>query len=356
MVALLGPRQCGKTTMAKLFLQGVNGTYFDMEDPLVAETMSEPMSTLASLKGLVIIDEAQRNPELFPVLRVLADREASDTKFFILGSASPELSRQASESLAGRVEIIELGGFDLSEVGYENQQKIWERGGFPRSYLAESDEDSFEWRKQFVRTFVERDLAQLGFGVSTVAVARFWMMLTHYHGQNWNGNEIAASLGIATNTAFSYLNALEQTYMVRRLMPWHVNVGKRLVKAPKIYIRDTGLLHQLQNIRSSSDLMSHPKLGASWEGFVLEQIARKFSGENLYYYRIHSGSELDVYLPHLDLGIEIKRTDVPKITRSMRVVMEDLKLKNLWVLYPGEHFVSLDKGIEAIPLNKLHVS
>lgn len=349
-VALIGPRQCGKTTLAQLFLPEADANYFDLEDPVVAETLADPMATLTPLSGLIVIDEAQRRPELFPALRVLADRKKHEARFLILGSASPELSRQSSESLAGRIEIIEMSGFALSEVETEEAHALWLRGGFPRAFLADDEEDSYEWRRQFIRTFVERDIAQLGFRIAPTAIGRFWTMLAHYHGQIFNGSEIAAALGVSTQTAHNYLDALEQTYMVRRLQPWYVNVGKRLVKSPKIYLRDSGLLHSLLGIRNTNDLVAHPKIGASWEGFALEQVLQQFPGEDFYFYAIHSGSELDLYWPERAMGFEIKRQDAPKRTRSMDIAIKDLKLKRLYVLYPGERRYPLAERIEAVPL------
>lgn len=349
-VALIGPRQCGKTTLAKEWLASKDCSFFDLEDPVVAQAFDDPMTLLSPLKGLIIIDEAQRRPELFPILRVLADREDASTRFLILGSASPELSRQASESLAGRVEIIEMSGFTLAEVDPATWHPLWIRGSFPRSFLAANDEDSLEWRRQFIKTFVERDIAQLGFRIASTAIGRFWTMLSHYHGQLWNGSEIAASMGVSPQTSRNYLDALEQTFMVRRLLPWFVNVGKRLVKSPKIYIRDSGLFHALQGIRSSDNLIAHPKLGASWEGFALEQILHQFPGEDAYFYAIHNGSELDLYLPRLQLGFEIKRKDAPKRTRGMEITCKDLNLRKLVVVYPGKMRYPLGEKIEAVPL------
>jgi predicted AAA+ superfamily ATPase len=350
-VALIGPRQCGKTTLAREFLAESDSSYFDLEDPVVAQAFANPMTTLSPLKGLIIIDEAQRQPELFPVLRVLADRKDAAAKFLILGSASPELSRQASESLAGRIETIEMSGFSLAEIDENEWHPLWLRGSFPRSFLASGDADSQEWRKQFVRTFVERDVAQLGFRIAPTALGRFWTMLSHYHGQIWNGSEIASSMGVSPQTSRNYLDALEQTFMIRRLLPWHANVGKRLVKSPKIYFRDSGLFHTLQAIDSFERLTAHPKMGASWEGFALEQILQQFPGDEAYFYAVHSGSELDLYLPQYDLGFEIKRKDAPKRTRSMEITLKDLQLKQLCVVYPGNRSYSLGERIQAVPLS-----
>jgi hypothetical protein len=324
--------------------------YFDLEDPATAAVLENPMSALAPLTGLVVVDEAQRAPGLFPVLRVLADREGQPATFLILGSASPELTRQASESLAGRVEIVEMSGFDLSELPAADLHRLWLRGGFPRSFLAGSERDSCAWRRNFTRTFLERDLAGLGFGMSPRTMGRFWTMLAHYHGQLWNGNEIAASMGISATTARHYLDALEQTFMIRRLLPWHTNVGKRLVKTPKTYFRDSGVFHALQGIEVHPGLLTHPKLGASWEGFALEQILRAHPGTDAYFYAIHSGSELDLFFPNLRLGIEVKYQDAPRLTRSMRIAMNDLKLTELLVVYPGDREYALADGIRAVPL------
>lgn len=350
-VALIGPRQCGKTTLARQLTKAGAAHYFDLEDPATAFALENPMSVLGGLPGLVVVDEAQRVPALFPVLRVLADREGRPATFLILGSASPELSRQASESLAGRVEIIEMGGFGGAELPAEASPALWLRGGFPRSFLAETDHDSLVWRKNFTRTFLERDLAGLGFGMSPQAMGRFWTMLAHYHGQTWNGNEIAASMGVSPTTARHYLNALEQTFMIRRLLPWHANVGKRLVKTPKINFRDSGIFHSLLGIRDQSELLVHPKLGASWEGFALEQVLRAHRGEEAYFYAIHSGSELDLFFPGLGKGVEIKFSDAPRLTRSMQIAMDDLHLKELLVVYPGTREYELADNIRVVPLS-----
>jgi predicted AAA+ superfamily ATPase len=346
-VALLGPRQCGKTTLARQLMASDQPQYFDLEDPVIGQLMENPMIALQGLRGLVVIDEAQRQPRLFPILRVLADREGQPATFLILGSASPELSRQASESLAGRVEIIEMRGFDLGELPAEAQDQLWQRGGFPRSFLAADDEGSVTWRKNFIRTFLERDLASLGFGLSPSLMARFWTMLAHYHAQLWNGSEMAASLGVAPNTARSYLDALEQTYMIRRLLPWHANLGKRLVKTPKIYFRDSGIYHTLCGIQSATDLLTNPKLGASWEGFALEEILQSQQPEQAWFYAVHSGSELDLILgiQGKRIGVEFKRADAPHITRSMRIAMDDIGLDHLWVVYPGTRSYPLDDNI-----------
>jgi predicted AAA+ superfamily ATPase len=349
-VALIGPRQCGKTTLARQLMGSGTAGYFDLEDPATVQALESPMSALAPLTGLVVIDEAQRAPHLFPVLRVLADREGQPATFLVLGSASPDLSRQASESLAGRVEIVEMGGFGHGELKAEDRQELWLRGGFPRSFLARSGTDSVAWRKNFIRTFLERDLAGLGFGMSPQTMGRFWTMLAHYHGQLWNGNELAASMGVSPTTARHYLDALEQTFMIRRLLPWHANVGKRLVKTPKIHFRDSGIFHTLMGIGSHAELLVHPKLGASWDGFAMEQVLRSRRGEEAYFYAIHSGSELDLFFPSSQTGVEVKFQDAPRLSRSMRIAMEDLKLKELLVVYPGTCEYPLAENIRVVPL------
>lgn len=352
-VALLGPRQCGKTTLARQMMPAEHTQYFDLEDPVVARIFEQPMTALQSLRGLVVIDEAQRQPALFPVLRVLADREEYPATFLILGSASPELSRQAAESLAGRVEIIEMRGFDLSELPPDAQEPLWQRGGFPRSYLAADAESSATWRRNFIQTFLERDLAALGFGLSPALMSRFWTMLAHYHAQLWNGSEIAASLGIAPNTARAYLDALEQTFMIRRLLPWQANLGKRLVKTPKIYFRDSGIFHTLCGIHTSDVLLTHPKLGASWEGFALEEILHAQQPDQAWFYAVHSGSELDLLMEihGRRIGVEFKRADAPRATRSMHLAITDTALDELWVVYPGTRSYALNDRITVRPLH-----
>ncbi|MGK0309219.1 MAG: putative AAA+ superfamily ATPase [Lentimonas sp.] len=351
-VGLLGARQVGKTTLAREFVDKDSVNYFDLEDPTVANIMENPMTALQSLKGLVVIDEAQRQPNLFPVLRVLADRDDQPAQFLILGSASPELSRQASESLAGRIEIIQMSGFSLSETGSDNLDKLWMRGGFPRSYLATNNENSIQWRSEFIRTFLERDLAGLGFGMSPVAMRRFWTMIAHYNGQILNQAEIASSLGVVPNTIRNYMDALEQTFMIRQLHPWFANVKKRLVKRPKLYFRDSGLFHALIGIEDERDLMRHPKLGVSWENFALDQVLQFLNPNEAYFYGVHSGTELDLFIPQGSklLGVEFKRQDAPKITKSMHNAITDLGLTHLWIVYPGSREYSLNDIITVKPL------
>lgn len=354
-VALLGPRQCGKTTLAREFVPVDSANYFDMEDPLSAARLAEPMTTLAPLRGLVVIDEAQRQPEIFPVLRVLADREGQPAQFLVIGSASPELSRQTSESLAGRVETIEMGGFCLGEVGVGEMEKLQLRGGFPRSFLAKDDAASFRWRKEFARTFLERDLAQLGFGMAPRLMQRFWSMISHYHGQIWNASEVAGSLGFSPNTARHYLNALGQTFMVRQLQPWHENLGKRQVKSPKLYLRDSGMFHFLQGIESRDALLTHPKLGASWEGFALEETIRAARPDKAYFWAVHGGSELDLLLFRggKRIGVEFKYADVPRLTRSMNIALADLRLDELVIVYPGLRSFALTERVRALPFREI---
>jgi hypothetical protein len=314
------------------------------------------MTALSGLEGLIVIDEAQRQPGIFPVLRVLADRENNPAKFLILGSASPELSRQASESLAGRIAVIEMGGFSLAEVGMENLDDLWLRGGFPRSFLAKDSEASDRWRREFVRTFLECDLAQLGFGMSPALMRRFWTMASHYHGQIWNSTEVAASMGIAPNTARSYLDALTQTFMIRQLQPWHANIGKRQVKSPKLYFRDSGIFHRLQGIPTWEALMTHPKLGASWEGFAIEEILRVTTPDEAYFWAVHSGSELDllIFRDGRKTGIEFKRADAPKLTKSISIAIADLDLDELFIVYPGQRSYDLSKNVKVIPLTEIN--
>ena len=351
--ALLGPRQVGKTTLAREFLPAESAGYFDLEDPVSLARLEQPMTALGELRGTVVIDEIQRAPHLFPILRVLADRPGAVAKFLILGSASPALLRQSSESLAGRMEVMELSGFSLAETGVEKLREHWLRGGFPRSFLAASDEDSAAWRRNFTRTFAELDLA--AFGVAPVAMMRFWTMLAHYHGQTWNASEVAASLGVAATTVRRYLDLLTGTFIVRQLQPWAENLGKRQVRAPKIYFRDSGIFHTLLGIRTEADLLTHPKLGASWEGYAIEQAIQHHRPDEAYFWATHNGAELDLLLfkNGRRTGIECKRADAPKLTPSMRTAMRDLKLDSLTVLYPGTIAYALAENIRVEPLASL---
>jgi len=310
---------------------------------------------LNSLAGLVILDEVQNLPELFPVLRVLADRDPNPAQFLILGSASPDLVREASESLAGRVAFVELAGFDLEEVGSENWMDLWVRGGFPRAYLAPDDARSQAWREDFIRTFLERDIPQLGIRIASEALRRFWTMLAHYHGQIWNASEIGRSLGISDQTVRGYLDILTGTFMLRQLQPWYENVGKRQVKSPKMYFRDSGLLHTLLRLPDFLALSGHPKYGASWEGFVIEQIDRILGLPEMYFWATHQGAELDLFFIErgLRFGVEVKASEAPKITPTMRRLLEELKLSYLWVVYPGKSSYPVEERIGVLAIGEL---
>ncbi len=352
-VALLGPRQCGKTTLARTV--GAAAEYFDLEDPVGAARLAEPMTALAPLRGLVIIDEVQRQPELFPVLRVLADRPRPPARFLVLGSASPDLVRRSSESLAGRVAFVDMAGFDLREAGKSGLRRLWLRGGFPRSFLARNDAESLAWREDFIRTFLERDIARLGIQVPPAALRRLWMMIAHYHGQIWNASEVGRSLGEAHTTVKRHLDILAGAFVVRELQPWFANVGKRQVRSPKVYIRDSGILHALLGLPGFAALEGHPKLGASWEGFALEQAILAAGERNAYYWATQAGAELDLLLAIRGrrYGVEAKYGDAPSLTRSMNVAMEDLELQKLYVVYPGSRRYALEKKIEVLPLHEL---
>jgi predicted AAA+ superfamily ATPase len=358
-VAILGARQVGKTTLARALaaMTRTQTTLFDLENPEELARLADPLLALQDLKGLVVIDEIQRQPELFPVLRVLVDRPRSPARFLLLGSASPDLRRQSSETLAGRIVYHELGGFGLDEVGVQNHARLWLRGGFPRSYLAPSHAASHTWRRAFIRTFLERDLPQLGIQTSATTLRQFWTMLAHYHGQTWNASEFARSLGVADTTVRGYLDVLASVMVVRQLPPWHENVAKRQVKAPKVYVRDSGLLHTLLNLPTQADLEVHPKIGASWEGFVIEQIIRSLAvpAEECFYWATHGGAELDLLIVRgrRRLGFEIKRTTAPRITPSMRSALADLKLTKLDVIHAGKQTFPLAPKVRAVALPQL---
>jgi hypothetical protein len=352
-VAILGPRQCGKTTLAKrIARERKTAAFFDLEMPVDLQRLESPLTSLEDLKGLVVIDEVQYRPELFKVLRVLSDRSPLPARFLILGSASPDLVRHTSETLAGRVEFIDMGGFDLHEVGIESLGKLWIRGSFPRAFLARTNNDSAAWRQNFVRTFLERDVPNLGITIPPVALRRFWTMLAHYHGQMWNASEIGRSFGLSDKTVRGYLDILCGTFMVRQLQPWFENVKKRQVKAPKLYLRDSGMLHSLLELTSKQQVLSHPKCGASWEGFAVEQVLAVLGEGNAYYWATHSGAELDllVFQAGKRLGFEFKYQDAPRITKSMRIALEDLGLQDLYVVYPGKDSYPLDKQIQAVAI------
>ncbi len=355
MVALIGPRQSGKTTLAREIVPARSPNYFDLEDPTSLARLAEPMTALAPLRSTVVIDEVQRRPDLFPVLRVLADRRPLRARFLILGSASPDLLRQSSESLAGRLETIVLTGFSLSEVDANALNRHWRRGSFPLSFLARSDADSFRWRQQFIQTYLERDMPQLGINVSAVTMLRFWTMLAHYHGNVWNAAEPARSLGVSQPTVRHYLDLLTDLFIVRQLTPWYENLKKRQVRSPKVYVRDSGLLHELLGIRTEHDLLSHPKSGASWEGYAIEETMKLAEPTGAYFWATHTGAELDllIFKNGRRYGIEAKRQDAPRITPSMRTALADLRLEHLTVLYPGTRRYSLQERITVVPLSEV---
>jgi predicted AAA+ superfamily ATPase len=352
--AILGPRQCGKTTLAREYAATRTSHYFDLETATARRRLARPELALTPLNGLVVIDEIQRQPELFTTLRPLADRPRSRTRFLILGSASPELVRGASESLAGRVGFVDLSGFDLREVGEESRDELWLRGGFPRSFLARNDSVSVHWRQDFIRTFLERDIPQLGVRIATEALRRFWMMVAHYHAQIWNGAELARSLGVSEHTVRSYLDLLTGTFLLRQLQPWFENISKRQYRAPKVYVRDSGLLHALLAIEGRDELESHPKFGASWEGFALEQVLCTVGAEQAFCWGTHAGAELDLVLFRHGrrYGVEFKASDAPDMTKSLHIAMEDLKLERAWIVYPGSDSYPVHERVEVTPLSR----
>lgn len=354
-VVLLGPRQCGKTTLARQFVPFDSLNYFDLEDPSSLARLAEPMTALQNLKGIVVIDEIQRRPELFPILRVLSDRHPLAARFLILGSASPALLRQSSESLAGRQETINIGGLTLSDVGIKRHDMHWLRGGLPLSFLAKNETDSLAWRKSFIQTFLERDIPQFGITTPGPTLLRFWSMLAHYSGQIWNAAEPARSLGIGETSVRRYLDILDGVFIVRQLKPWHENLKKRQVKSPKVYFRDTGLLHQMLGIRTMADLLLNPKSGASWEGYIVEEVLTMTEPDEAFFWATHAGAELDLLLLKGDkrIGIEIKRSDAPVLTPSMRAAMNDLGLHKLFVIYPGSKRYTLSRNIEVLPVTDL---
>ena len=358
-VAILGARQVGKTTLAHQLAERWEGqvTRFDLEDAEDLARLDEPKLTLGRLKGLVILDEIQRRPELFPVLRVLVDRLDHDTRFLILGSASPNLLRQSSESLAGRIVYHELGGLRLDEVGVVAADELWLRGGFPRSFLAPSTEASAEWRRGLLRSFLERDLPQLGIRVPSPTLHRFWRMIAHYHGQVWNAAELARSFGVSSPTVRSYLDLLTGTLVLRQLPAWFENIAKRQVRSPKVYVTDSGLLHTLLGLETRDDLEGHPKIGASWEGFVVQEVIARLGArpDECFFWATHGGAELDLLVVRGNrrLGIEVKRTASPTTTRSMHVARETLGLERLLVVHAGEECFEMKGGIEAVAFERL---
>ena len=366
-VVLAGPRQSGKSTLAAGLVPRGGARWFDLETPVDLQRQQQPMTALTALldappaadpaaaTGPIVIDEVQLAPGLFPVLRVLIDRSPANGQFLLLGSASPALLRQAGESLLGRVEVVEVSGFDLQEVTPAAQNILWLRGGYPRSFLAASDVDSMVWRTQAIQRHVETDLPRFGVNLAAPAMLRFWRMLAHCHGQVWNAADPARSLAVSEPTVRRYLDVLTQTFMVRQLQPWHQNLGKRQVKAPKLYFRDTGLLHALMGLPDMDALLHHPRSGASWEGFALEQVLRIAAPDEAYFWATHNGAELALLLikDGRRVGVEFKRADAPGITASMQIAMHDLQLDRLYVVYPGELRYPLTERIEAVPLAAL---
>ncbi len=357
-VALLGARQVGKTTLARsLAQQRRSATFFDLEDPGHLARLADPLLALSDLRGLVVIDEVQKHPELFPVLRVLCDRPRTPARFLVLGSASPGLLRQSSESLAGRIAFHELQGFALDEVGPRNLLRLWLRGGFPRSYLARSEVESAAWRRNFIQTFLERDLPQLGIGVPAPTMRRFWTMLAHYHGQLWNSAELARAFGVADTTVRRYLDVLSATFVVRQLPPWSENLGKRQVKSPKVYLADSGILHTLIGLDTRSALESHPKVGASWEGLGIEQVIARLGARptECFFWATYAGAELDLLVVRgrRRWGFAFKRSVAPQVTRSMHLALADLKLDGLDVVQAGEHTFPLAPRVRALALSRL---
>lgn len=354
-VVLVGPRQAGKSTLADTVVCPPAANMFDLEDPRDLARLGEPTLSLAGLTGTVVLDEAQRAPGLFPVLRVIVDHDRRPGRFLVLGSASPDLIGMAAESLAGRVEIIELAGLGLGDVGAGRLDQLWRRGGLPPSFLAPDENVSSRWRDAYVSTFLERDLTNLGFRMPSTTMRRFWTMVAHYHGQTWNGAELARALGLSQTTVRRYLDALTDALVVRQLTPWFANVAKRQVRAPKIYVRDTGLLHSLLGITDQVSLLGHPKVGASWEGFVLEQLLARVKPRDPAFWATHAGAELDLRLElnGRAIGLEIKRTDRPTVTPSIRSALADLDLDHVFVVHAGTGRFSLAPQVTALPVAEL---
>lgn len=352
-VAILGPRQSGKTTLAKML---ETDHYFDLENPRDLARLEHAQVTLEKLEGLVVIDEIQLRPELFPLLRYLVDQQER-TRYLILGSASRDLIHQGSETLAGRISFLRLNGFVLDEVGEDDWEKLWWRGGFPRAYLAPSDELAGKWHEDYISTFLERDIPQFGIQVPAATLRRFWVMLSHYHGNLINFSELGRSLQVADTTIRHYVDILESTLMIRVLRPWFMNTSKRLVKSPKIYLNDAGLYHRLQSIDSPGQLQSHPKLGASWEGFALTQLIG-LSGmreDAFHFWATQAGAEVDLFWQRngKNFAAEFKYGDAPRRTRSMSIALNDLDIAHMWVVYPGKESYPLDERISVLPVSAI---
>lgn len=359
-VLVVGARQVGKTTLAhqigKLGDRAVH--FFDLESEVDVRRLADPELSLRPLRGLVVLDEIQNRPELFRALRVLADRPKKPARFLVLGSAAPELLRQSSETLAGRVAHYETPGISLAEVGRDSLDKLWLRGGFPRSLTARSHAASYRWRTEFIRTFLQRDVPQLGIAIPASTLDRFWAMLSHCHAQVWNGSELGRAFGVSHHSVRRYLEALEGTYMIRALQPWQASIKKRQVKSPKVYFRDTGILHRYLNIATLHDLERHPKIGASWEGFMIESVidALDLEGRECYFWATHSGAEIDLVVQRGSelRGIEVKRSAAPSLTKSMQTALEELGLSRIDVIHAGEHSFPLARRIHAVPATRIY--
>jgi predicted AAA+ superfamily ATPase len=355
--AMLGPRQCGKTTIAReyqqIMLQQGEVHFLDLEDPFDLQKLENPKLLFDNIKGVIIIDEVQRKPELFPYLRVVVDN-SNDKKFLLLGSASRELLSQSSESLAGRINYIEMTPFTIEEV--DEEKKLWIQGGFPRSYLV-NQQQSIIWRKAYIKTFLEQDIPNLGIRIPAQQLRRFWMMVAHYHGNIVNFSEIGNSLGLSDNTIRKYLDILNATFMVRILQPWYENISKRQVKTPKIYLRDSGLLHIFLNINDYKDLLGHPKLGASWEGFALEQTIDILNLDpfDCYFWATHNNAEIDLVVIRgtNKIGFEFKFADTVSVSKSMRIAIDDLQLSKIYVITPSGRQYHIAENIEVIGLQEL---
>jgi len=351
--AILGPRQSGKTFLANRMRYN---HYFDLENPQDVTRLENPQITLEDLTGLIVIDEIQHHKDLFKLMRYLVDKNPKQ-KYLILGSASGNLMKQSSESLVGRIGYYSLGGFSISDIGANNIKKLWLRGGLPRSFLSRNDNESFLWLSNYISTFLERDIPQFGITIPSYTLRKFWLMLSHYHGAILNYSELARSFGVSDMTVRKYIDILEHTFMMRILQPWYANIGKRLVKSPKIYIRDSGILHSLLSIQNFNQLAVHNKVGASWEGFALECISKSLNKKNeeLFFWNTHNGAELDLFWQNKgkNWGIEFKYSDAPKITRSIHLAINDLKLSHLWIVYPGKQYYKLSAKVTIIPLSKI---